>query len=124
MLERRKHKRFKVQDSAFVVLRGSSWPHSTQKVGQIMDIGMGGLAFSYVAEQEPSNGSFELGIFSADNSFHLRKIPFETISDVETKKVPFSSITMRRSGVQFGELTQEQAAQLEFFLKNRTTGMA
>ena len=120
--ERRKHKRFLVQNGAFAALTAFSWPHSSQKLGQITDIGMGGLAFSYAAEQETSNGSCELGIFSADNSFHLRKIPFETISDVETKKVPFSSITMRRSGVQFGELTPNQVSQLKYFIRNHTIG--
>jgi len=121
MLERRKHKRFKVQNGAFAVLGAPPWPHST-KVGQIIDMSMGGLAFSYIAEQEPSNGSFELGIFLADNSFHLRKIAFETISDLETNGVPCSSITMRRSGVQFGELTPNQISQLKYFIRNHTIG--
>jgi hypothetical protein len=121
MLERRKHKRFKVQNGAFAVLGAPPWPHST-KVGQIIDMSMGGLAFSYIAEQEPSNGSFELGIFLADNSFRLRKIPFETISDLEIKKGPFNSITMRRSGVQFGELTPNQISQLKYFIRNHTIG--
>ena len=121
-LERRKHKRFQVQNGAFAVLRAFSWPHSTQKLGQITDIGMGGIAFSYIAEQEPSNGSLELGIFLADNSFRLRKIPFETISDLEIKKGPFNSITMRRSGVQFGELTPNQISQLKYFIRNHTIG--
>ena len=122
MLERRKHKRFQLQNGAFAVLRAFSWPHSTQKLGQIIDMSMGGLAFSYIAEQEPSNGSFELGIFLADHSFHLRTIAFETISDLETNGVPFSSITMRRSGVQFRELTPKQISQLKYFIRNHTIG--
>jgi len=120
--ERRKHKRFRVQNGAFAVLTAFSWPHSTQKLGQIIDIGMGGLAFSYIASEEPSNGSLELSIFLAENRFHLRNIPFKTISDVETKKVPFSSITMKRSGVQFGELTPNQISQLKYFISNHTIG--
>ena len=121
MDERRKHKRFQVRNGAFVVLGTPPWPHST-KVGQIVDMSMGGLAFSYIAEQEPSNGSFELCIFLADSSFHLRKIPFETISDLETDEVPFSSITMKRSGVQFGELTPNQISQLKYFIQSHTIG--
>ena len=119
MVERRKHKRFKVQGSAFVVLGAPPWPHST-KVGQIIDMSMHGLAFSYIADEGQSNSSFELGIFLADNSFHLRQIPFETISDVKTNEVPLSSITMRRRGVQFGELTHNQISQLEYFIRNHT----
>lgn len=120
--ERRKHKRFQVQNGAFAVFTAFSWPHSTQKLGQIIDIGMGGLAFSYIASEEPSNGSLELSIFLAENRFHLRNIPFETISDVETNEVPFSSITMKRSGVQFGELTPNQISQLKYFISNHTIG--
>ncbi len=43
-VEQRKHKRFKVLEGAFAALR-APWPHST-RLGQIIDIGMGGLAFS------------------------------------------------------------------------------
>jgi len=123
MVERRKHKRFKVQDRAFVVLGAPPRPHST-KAGQIIDISMGGLAFSYIADDDRSNASSELGIFLADNSFHLRHIPFETISDLKTNRVPFSSITIRRSGVQFGELTHDQISQLEYFIQNHTISKA
>jgi len=122
LFERRKHKRFHVQDGAFAVLTAFSWPHSTQKLGQITDIGMGGLAFSYIASEVLSNGSAQLSIFLAENWIYLRKIPFETIWDVETKKVPFSSITMKQSGVQFGELTPNQISQLKYFIRNHTTG--
>lgn len=122
MAERRKDKRFEVRNGAFAVLRASSWPHSTQKLGQIKDISMGGLAFSYIASEDLSNGSVQLSIFLVKNRFHLRKIPFETISDLETDEVPFSSITMRRSGVQFGELTPNQISQLKYFIQSHTIG--
>ena len=119
MVERRKHKRFKVQGGAFAVLGTPRRPHST-KVGQIIDMSIGGLAFSYIADEDRSSASSELGIFLTDNSFHLRQIPFETISDLKTNKVPFSSITMRRSGVQFGKLTHDQISQLEYFIRSHT----
>jgi len=38
-------------------------PHST-KLGQIMDISRGRLAFRYIASEEPSNGSFKLVRFA------------------------------------------------------------
>jgi hypothetical protein len=83
---------------------------------------MGGLAFTYITSEEPPNVSLELSIFLAWNRFHLRRIPFETISDAETNEVPFSSINMKRSGVQFGELTPSQISQLKYFIRNYTTG--
>lgn len=118
--DRRKHRRFQVRDTAFVVLK-APWPHST-KVGQIIDISMQGLAFRYIADEGRSNGSSELEIISADHSFYLDKVPFNTISDSKTDNdVPFSSIEMRRSAVQFGDLTSNQISQLEYFIWNYTT---
>jgi hypothetical protein len=120
MDDRRKHKRFQVKNGAFAVLSAISWPHSTQKVGRITDISMGGLAFGYIASEEPSNISVELSIFLADKRFDLRNIPFETIWDVETKEDSFSSITVKRTGVQFGGLTSKEISQLEYFIQNHT----
>jgi hypothetical protein len=120
-VDRRRHKRFQVQDSVFVVLR-AHWPHFT-KVGQITDISMDGLAFSYIAGKKRSNSSSELDILLGNRSFYLDKVPFKTISDCKApNKVPFSSIEMRRSGVQFGKLTPEQISQLKYFIWNHTTG--
>ena len=120
MDERRKHKRFQVKNGAFAVLSAISWPHSTQKVGRITDISLGGLAFGYIASEEPSNISVQLSIFLADKRFDLRNIPFETIWDVETKEDSFSSITVKRTGVQFGGLTSKEISQLEYFIQNHT----
>jgi len=118
--DRRKHRRFQLHDSAFVVFR-APWPHST-KVGQIIDISRQGLAFRYIADEGWSNGSSELEIVLANHSFYLDKVPFKTISDSKTDNdVPFSSIEMRRSVVQFGDLTPNQISQLEYFIWNHTT---
>jgi hypothetical protein len=119
MVERRKHKRFQGREGALAALG----PHST-RIGQIIDVSMGGLAFSYIAGEEPSDGSFELGILFAEESFYLTQIPFKTISDQEAKEVPFSFVKMRRCGVQFGEMTHSQISQVEYFIQNYTMGGA
>ena len=67
MNERRKHRRFQVENGTFAVLGGRSWSHSTQTLGQITDIGMGALAFSYIASEEVSDDSVELNIFLSEN---------------------------------------------------------
>ena len=114
IVERRKHKRFQVLSGTFVALLPDY-----VKLGQIIDISMGGLAFRYMAGREPSRGLY-LDMFSSDKTFYLGKIPFETISDFETQDVPFSSLATRRCGVQFGELTHIQTSQLEYFIQNHT----
>ena len=119
-VDRRRHKRFLVQDTAFVVFR-APWPLSTN-VAQIKDISMDGLSYTYIEGEKRSNCSSELDILLGNRSFYLDKLPFKTISDCKApNKVPFSSIEMRRSGVQFGKLTLEQISQLKFFISNHTT---
>jgi hypothetical protein len=117
LVEKRKHKRMEVKDGAFVLLG----PHST-KLGRIIDIGMGGLSFSHMASERPSSGLFELDIFIIDGDFYLERVLFEATSDFKTYENPFSSITMRRSGVRFGELGHNQVSQLEHFIQNYTIG--
>lgn len=117
LVERRKYKRMEVRDGAFVLLG----PHST-KLGRIVDIGMGGLGYSHMGRERPSSELFELDIFIIDSDFYLERLSFETVWDMKTHENPFSSITMRRSGVQFGEIGHEQVSQLEYFIQNHTTG--
>ena len=120
--ERRKHKRFGVQPGRVAVLT-PRWPHSTI-VGDILDISERGLALLYVADEAPSKRSSDLTIVSANPSFHLRRLPFRTVSDFEIAKVPFSSMAPRRLSLQFGELTQDQTARLEHFITTHTIGKA
>ena len=118
IIERRDHMRFKTQEGAFATLRGQ-----ISKLGQIIDISKGGLAFRYIDTGDPPNESSELDIFLAEIGFHLEKIAFKTISDSEAdREHPFSTIKMRRRGVQFTVLKQDQISQLEYFIQNHTTG--
>lgn len=118
IVERRKNNRFQVKIGAFVALR----PHHT-KLGQISDIGMGGLSFHYMANEELSNREFDLlDIVVTGSDFSLEKVPFETVSDFKINKVPFSSITIKRCSVKFGDLTENQRSQLEYFIHDHTTG--
>jgi len=118
IVERRKHTRFQVPKSAFV----GFGPYDA-KVGQIIDVSTGGLAFRYVGTEEPSNG--ELSIFLAERDFYVGQIPFKTISDFEIAgKTPSTSMPLRRSGVQFGQLTDHQTSQLGHLLHSLTLGEA
>jgi hypothetical protein len=118
IFERRRHTRFQVPKSAFV----GFGPYDA-KVGQIIDVSTDGLAFRYVGTEEPSNG--ELSIFLSERDFYVDKIPFKTISDFEiADKTASTSVPLRRSGVQFGRLTDHQSSQLEHFLHSFTLGVA
>jgi hypothetical protein len=107
----RKHKRFRAQDGAFVDLR-----IRPIKVGKIVDISRGGLAFRYIDVAEGLKEAFELDMYSRHNEFRMEKVPVKTIWDRETAgELSFSTRTRLR-GVQFGKLTQNQFSELERFL--------
>ncbi len=117
-VERRKYTRFRTRNGALIELRSQRG-----KLGEIIDISKGGLAFRYIDIGDRPKGSFELDIFLKETGFRLEKMPAKTISDFRTTKYfPFSSTKTRRQGVQFGELTQKQISQLEHFIRNYTTG--
>ena len=119
LLERRKHKRFQVENGAFALFK-PHWHHSTMS-GRIIDISRDGLAFHYVTSEGGSNGSFELGILFAYHGFHCKKIPVKTISDFKlADETLVSSIETRQRRVQFGELTEDQISQLDSFIQNHT----
>jgi hypothetical protein len=120
IVEQRKHKRFKVLEGAFAALR-SPWPHST-RLGQIIDISMGGLAFGYIDIGGETGGPSELDIVLSVKNFYLYKVPFKEVSDFQmNKEVPFTFFVTRRCSVQFGELTQDQKHQIAYFVENYTT---
>lgn len=116
VVERRKNERFRLEDGALAVVGNPS-----AKVGQIIDVGMGGLAFRYIADEALPCESSQLDILLADDPSHLYGLRCEIVYDVETTNViPFTSLAERRRGVKFGELTQSQRLQLEHLIRNHT----
>jgi len=116
--EKRRFRRFQAPQNAFALLRG---PES--RLGQIIDISKGGLAFRYLSNGRQPRRSFQLDIFLANNGFRLEKVSSRTVSDFEiSKQALANSVTMRRCGVQFDELNQDHISRLEYFLENYTLG--
>ena len=89
IVNQRQYARFRVPKDAFAAL-GPDYI----KVGQIINISMGGLAFRYLGSEGPSNAS-ELEIFLAGRAFFLYKLHFETVWDSLTDKKPCSCINMK-----------------------------
>jgi hypothetical protein len=122
LAERRRDKRFKVMDGG-VALVTPPGPHSTV-VGDIIDISMNGLSFRYLADKALPAEAKELTIASARDKFYLRGLPIRAVSDFEIAKIPFGSLSPRRYGLEFGDLTEEQAARLESFIASHATAEA
>jgi c-di-GMP-binding flagellar brake protein YcgR len=122
-VDRRKHKRYQVPTNSYTSL-GSDDP----VLGQIIEISMGGIAFRYMGGGKLPDES-HLDIFLTEGDLCLRGVPFKTVSDFKipntvlcktVEPIPPSFRTMRRSGLQFGELTPDQKVQLERFIKDHT----
>jgi len=120
VVERRRHKRFQAEGGAYAAVRPQY-----DKIGQIIDVSRGGLAFRYMVSGSQEDVSSELDIFLIGDSFHLDKVAFQTVSDEEIpERLSSSAQKMRRCAVQFGELTQMQILKLEEFILNHTVDEA
>jgi hypothetical protein len=118
-VERRKHKRFRVQEGAFVILSPSD-----TGAGRLKNISMGGLMFEYVTVKTPSINATEVEIFLTDSLFRLYQVPCHSVWDLPVYKSSSSLLQKRQCGVQFGELSPHQISRLEYFIQNHTTGEA
>ena len=99
---------------------GSSKP---DKMGQIIDISKGGLAFWYIHKGKNSNESFKIAITLPAGAFYSDKMKFETISDFEIiNGDQLNTFTIRRQGLKFKELTFKETSLLDRVIRKYTLG--
>ena len=119
--ELRKHKRYKVKSGIFAVLG-----HEFSKLGQIIDISMGGLSFCYAGAKTRQIDSTEM-IFLFDKlgadvnnlsyKFDTRIVSEEKISENDRAKGNGQKI---RCALQFNDLPYHQKKWIEIFLRTHT----
>jgi hypothetical protein len=105
---------YQVQGDAFVLLKSNG----TNLVGAIREISLNGLSFHYIGREKPVSGEGELAICSGSKDFFLYRVPCRILFDAKVYKNHPSPISMRRCGVEFGELEGQQASQIEYFIRN------
>lgn len=115
-VERRKDRRYRVQGGAFVILKPSN-----TGAGRLVNIGLGGLMFEYVATKEASVKASELELFVTDSVFRLYGVPCKNVWDLPVYTHPTIPLQKRQCGVEFGELSPHQRSQLELFIQNHTS---
>lgn len=116
-IERREKPRHEPHGQTFVVLRPNF-----ATVGELIDISTKGLAFNYIAADADETGATHLDVFRSDHEFFLSRVQCKII--YETKDNEALYFESRRCGVQFGELTSEQAARLEEYVRSLAIGTA
>lgn len=114
IIERRKNKRYKAKEGAYAAIS----PHS-RKLGQIIDISIGGLSFKYIDNNDEKDDEPERSIFLSSLGYYVGDLPFKTIEDYEITNAPsFSSMKLRKRRVKFAELSFKQLFDLDFYLRN------
>ncbi|OFZ58709.1 MAG: pilus assembly protein PilZ [Desulfobacula sp. RIFOXYA12_FULL_46_16] len=119
-IERRKHKRYKAVEGAYAAISPNS-----HKLGQVIDISMGGLSFKYIdttSDDIEFEQSPEESIFLSSMGYYVGDLPFKTISDYEITNAPsFSSMKIRKRHVQFTDLSFKQLFDLDYYLRNNVS---
>ena len=137
--ERRKHKRYETRNQAIAMVKSQpgqldsisemskgevgmavykSKPH---KLGQIVNVGRGGLSFSYISKEYQGDKVDEIDILLADDDFYLKNIQFKTIIDAPLEdENNLSPLEMKTQSIKFINMTTRQSLKLEYFLKYHT----
>ena len=111
-LEKRQHLRYPALDGVIVALNPKA-----EILGQMIDIGLGGLSFRYIDTEVDTPPTKELLILLNKPRFFLENLPYRTVTDRELpNEFIFSAVSVRRMGVEFGKLTSTQRTQLEDFI--------
>lgn len=85
-------------------------------VGRVLDISMGGVTYSYIADSYPPEELSTEGILFTYSGQHVPEIPFEIMGvDVYSRFFSSKYLIMKRM-VRFGELSEAQVRQLESFI--------
>ena len=116
-IDRRLHKRFRTREESFAFIENGS-----KILCKIKNISKGGVSLVTVANVEDIPELFDTDIFISGRVFYLKKVPSKKISEsyLDTKSL-FSTFVKSRVGIQFGDLNEKQASQLDVFLRNHTT---
>lgn len=138
--ERRRCKRFAAAGGAFAILRPASVPVPVikdmgmgdiafavyrlrpRRMGQIIDIGFGGLRFSYVDNGGAgASAPLVLDILSADTGFYLEGLTFATVwdrgvaDDIDVECVP-----LHHTGLRFEIGDADRRRKLSLFMRRHT----
>ncbi len=112
--ERRRCQRIVVRDSALAVIQSTP----TILLGQIKDISMSGLSFSYMYSETKPDEATTLDIFLPNDKLHLKGLTFRTVSDfIVPNENHFSTVIMNRRSIQFEKLTDQHKSQLEHIIQ-------
>ena len=121
---KRKSQRYPIKQEVSVLFKKSSMfsfikPRTVQK-GALIDFSATGIRAEYEAATVWSSNFDKMSIFTIDNKFSIENIPCKIISD----RIVYRSSNgtcLRRCGLKFGDLSNNQKVQLSNFMKAYST---
>lgn len=119
-IEKRQQARFLANNGSF-----AAFGHEFITVGSIKNIGMGGLAFEHINDEDRNHESLQrVDIFVPNHDFYLSGVPCRAVYNVplRTTTVLATPITIKIYGVAFDTLTESQTEKLTLFLEHYTQG--
>ena len=115
--ERRSAPRVKVQEGIFAHLTFGD----QTLLGRVLNVSEGGLALEYLATTGSSLGKTTLHLFGSGGRSYLMDAPAKTVSDIEIPRdITFSSLSLRRIGIAFEDITWAQESQLHSFIRENS----
>jgi hypothetical protein len=120
IVEKRKNKRYKAVEGSYAAISPNSC-----KLGQIIDISMGGIRFKYIDISDVNKNTRtqqEKSIFLSSIDYYVGDLTFRTVSDYGITYVStFNSINLRKRHVQFKDLTFKQLFDLDYYIRNNVS---
>ncbi len=108
--ERRQHPRIRIPNgTAALVIDNQT------KMGEIIDISLGGVSFEYPESRDPdlTGATGRINILIQNSHFRMENIPCKVITDIiQTKKDSTRSCPLKRCGLQYEALARSHIAQL------------
>jgi hypothetical protein len=113
-VERRKFRRFSLKESSLLF-------DSTTGLGEVIDLSMGGLAFSCLEMPENFDKSFRAGTLYGEDGYQTDTIRYRNVfDDHASEATALVQTERRRCRVEFDDLNPNQSMQLEYIIRNYT----
>jgi len=120
LADQRRSTRYRIGGNAYALLKQPQY----KELGKIIDISQTGISFFCINQGDWEADSFEIDIFIGHEQNNclseqiiLKNIPLKPIAYChDNDREPNLSTMMRRCGVEFGRLTQDQRARLDLFI--------
>lgn len=122
-IDQRRFRRYRGRREALAIVYQPTSRSSSNgliSIGQVVDVSYGGLALSHINSVEKSNFPLYLKIFGINHvSLRMEGISCKIIYDKALKSALYLP-EIRRSGIQFDDLSPSQLSFLEYYMENYT----